>query len=248
LAQLTGGKTNVTIEQLKQQLAEGKITVEQFKAELQKLLSAGTITQEQHDEAVNGAGQAGGGGGGGNDPLTAEQIQAMIDKASQSAADKVRTEYSQKKKELEDQLEALKKEKMSDEEKAKYEREKFERDLKEREDKLQEREIALHTVDKLTELKLPLSFKSILAGKTTEETDSNITAFQTEWQRALDEAISERFKQNPGNPGKGNPPSGDKNPWSKDHWNMTEQGKLLRADRAKAIQMAALHGFTISPQ
>lgn len=237
----------MTIEQLKQQLAEGKITPEQFKAELQKLLNAGTITQEEHDAATNDAGQAGGGSDGGGQALTMEQIQAMIDKASQSAADKVRTEYSQKNKELSEKLEALQKEKMTDEEKAKFERDKLKRELEERESKLQEREVALHTVDKLTELKLPLSFKSILAGKDTQDTDAKIAIFQTEWQRALDEAVNNRFKENPGAPGRGQQQTGEKNPWSREHWNMTEQGKLLRSDRAKAIKMAAAHGYTIQP-
>lgn len=39
--------------------------------------------------------------------------------------------------------------------------------------------------------------------------------------------------------------SGGVNPFSKDGWNMTEQGKLLREDRAKAEQMAKAAGTTI---
>lgn len=35
------------------------------------------------------------------------------------------------------------------------------------------------------------------------------------------------------------------NPFSKDHWNMTEQGKLLNADRARAEAMAKAAGTTI---
>ena len=35
------------------------------------------------------------------------------------------------------------------------------------------------------------------------------------------------------------------NPWSGEHWNMTEQGKILSADRSKAEQLAKAAGTTI---
>lgn len=38
---------------------------------------------------------------------------------------------------------------------------------------------------------------------------------------------------------------GDKNPFTAEHWNMTEQGKLVQADRAKAEQMAKAAGTSI---
>jgi len=38
---------------------------------------------------------------------------------------------------------------------------------------------------------------------------------------------------------------GDKNPWSAENWNMTEQGKILTADRSKAEQLAKAAGTTI---
>lgn len=41
---------------------------------------------------------------------------------------------------------------------------------------------------------------------------------------------------------------GGNNPWSKDSWNMTEQGKILRENRQKAEQLAAQAGTTIGGQ
>jgi hypothetical protein len=38
------------------------------------------------------------------------------------------------------------------------------------------------------------------------------------------------------------------NPFSHEHWNMTEQGKLVRENRAKAEQLAKLAGTTIGGQ
>ncbi|TQK41960.1 uncharacterized protein DUF4355 [Brevibacillus sp. AG162] len=237
----------MNIEELKRQLAEGKITLEQFKAELKKLLEAKGITQEQHDETLKGADNAGDGSGG---TLTQEQVQKMIEeataKAAQSASDQVRTEYSKKNKELQDKLDELTKSKMSEEEKAKFEREKLERELREREQALKLREVALHTVDKLRELELPLEFREILAGQDIEATNQRIETFRQQWQKALNAAVEERFKQNGGDPGKGQQQTGEKNPWSKEHWNRTEQGKIYAVDRAKAIKLAAEAGQALT--
>jgi|GEM_PF-463937 len=239
----------MNIEQLKQQLAEGKITKEQFKAELKKLMDAGSVTQEQHDEALKGVDDAAGGGGGSGagGTMTAEEVQRMIaeavSKAEQSAADRVRTEYSKKNKELQDQLEELKKQKMSAEEKAEYERQQKERELREKETELLRREVALHTVDKLRELELPLEFRDILAGADIEDTNKRIGVFQQMWQGALKKAVDERFKQTGHEPGKGKEGApGVKNPWAKDQLNYTEQGRILRENPELAKQLMAAAG------
>lgn len=39
--------------------------------------------------------------------------------------------------------------------------------------------------------------------------------------------------------------TGEKNPWSKEHWNLTLQGKILREDRTKAEKLAKAAGKTI---
>lgn len=41
--------------------------------------------------------------------------------------------------------------------------------------------------------------------------------------------------------------SKEPNPWAKETWNLTEQGAIMRADRAKAIRLAKVHGHTIAP-
>lgn len=47
------------------------------------------------------------------------------------------------------------------------------------------------------------------------------------------------------NLGKGGKGAGGANPWSKDGWNMTEQGRILRENRTKAEQLAAQAGTKI---
>jgi hypothetical protein len=46
-----------------------------------------------------------------------------------------------------------------------------------------------------------------------------------------------------GNRGGGN--AGTKNPWSREHWNMTEQGRLYKENKTRAEQMAASAGTKI---
>lgn len=223
------------IEALKQQLADGKITKEQFTAEVKKLLDAGTITQEEHDQAIQTAGGDGGHGQGNEGGLTMEQVQKMI----QSENDKIRNEYSQKLKDAQAELDKLKTDKMSEEEKAKYEREKLENELKQRETALLEREVKLHTVDKLRELELPLEFRDILAGADVEKTDERIKSFADQWQKALQAAVDKKFKDAGDDPGKGNGDGGTKNPWSKEHFNLTEQARIMRENPELAKQLQA---------
>ena len=217
------------IEALKKQLAEGTITQEEFLAELKKLLEAGSITQEEHDATVKTDNGAGGNGG-----MSAEEIRKLI----QSETDKVRTEYANKLKAEKEEKEKLLKEKMSDEEKAKYERDKLINDLKEREAALSAREVALHTIDKLTEAKLPLAFKDFLVGASKEDADKNISAFQTAWQTAIKAEVDEKFKQGGSNPpGKGGQPT---KKWSE--MTLTERGKLLVENPGLAKTLAAASG------
>jgi hypothetical protein len=50
---------------------------------------------------------------------------------------------------------------------------------------------------------------------------------------------------NAGKPGGKPAGSGEKNPWMKEHWNETEQGRMFRADRAKAEKFAKAAGRTL---
>lgn len=222
----------MNIEALKQQLSEGKITKEQFAAELKKLLDAGTITQDEHDEATKTEGPK---------ALTAEEIQAMIKAESQKEADRVRTEYAKKLKDAQDEADRLKTEKMTDADKAKFEREKFEKDLEDREKSLNLRVVELHTIDKLTEAKLPLTFKSFLVSTTTEDADKNVAAFATAWQSELKAAVEAKFKDSGSTPpGKGGGGAGtSKNPWAKETFNLTKQAEILKSDPELAKQFMA---------
>ena len=230
------------IEALKKRLSEGTITVEQYKAELKKLLDAGTITQEEHDAATTFEGQKKD-----DAPLTADQIQAMIadavKKAEQSAGDKVRTEYSEKLKKEQEEKERLLKEKMTEEQKAQFEREKYERDLAEREAAINAREVELHTIDKLTEAKLPLSFKSFLVSGSKEDAEKNVAAFSDAWQSAIKEAVDAKFKENGDDPTKRKQSGPTSKTWNE--MTLTERGKLFRENPQSARELAKAAGINL---
>lgn len=169
-------------------------------------------------------------------PLTMDEVRKLI----QSETDKVRTEYSKRLKEAQAEVERLAKEKMSEEEKAEFERQKLQKELEEKERALLERELNLLAVDLLTEAKMPLEFKEFVVGADEETTKAKVATLKKLWTDALEKAVQERFKE------KGRDPydtsgSGDtvKNPWSKEHFNLTEQGRLLRENPELAKQLMA---------
>lgn len=157
-------------------------------------------------------------------PLTMEQIQKMI----QSETDKVRTEYSQKLKDAKAEADRLAKEKMTEEEKAEFERKRLQEELTAKEQALLERELNLQAIDLLTEAKMPLAFKDFVVGAGEEVTKAKVKTLKALWSEALENAVKERFKESGRTPHE--PDGGDttKNPWSKEHFNLTEQARILR--------------------
>lgn len=237
------------LKQLLEDLKAGKITLEQYKAQakavLSKALTDKAIDQAEHDKQVQAvdAETGSGAGGGGSGGLTLEEVQRMI----QSETDKVRGDYSKKLKDAEEALEKIKREKMTEEERAQADREKAARDLKEREDALNAREVALHTVEVLTAKGLPLQFRDFLAGSNKEETDKRVVDFETAWAKALKEAVEAKFKDGGSDPNKGKGGGGgDKNPFSKEHFNLTEQGKIIKENPTLAKQYATAAGVTLT--
>lgn len=233
----------MNLEQLKAQLKEGKITKEQFLDELKKLLEAGTIDQAAHDTAVAETEEDPGNQNPGG--FTPEQLEA-IQKMVQGAGDQVRTEYTKKNKDLNDELERLKKEKMTAEEKAAYERQQYEKDLADREQTLLLGQVALHTVDVLTDLKLPIEFKVFTEKMTNKEDAENLLKLvSSKFNAAVQEAVNNRFKD----AGGGTPPGGGGGGNTTKTWKqmtLTEQGKAFQENPEAARALAKADGITLN--
>ena len=152
-------------------------------------------TQEQETQETEGATEEQGATSEGEQEqqaLTMEEVQKMI----QSETDKVRTEYSQRLKEIEKEKEELEKEKMSEEEKKQYELEKMQKEIEEREQQAKQKELNLQAVDMLREKELPLEFREFVVGGDEESTKENIDKLQSVFQKQVEEAVKARFKEN----------------------------------------------------
>lgn len=90
-----------------------------------------------------------------------------------------------------------------------------------------------------TQKGMPVELVGYFVGQDEEETINNLTALEEIWTRSIEEAVKEKFKEN----GRHVPPSkrgeDTKNPWSKQHFNLTEQGRILREDPELAKKLKA---------
>lgn len=126
-------------------------------------------------------------------------------KIIQSETDKVRQELWKEIKKKDTAIEELKKSQMTEAELRKYK----ESQLAERETLLQRKELELLSVDVLRENDIPLSLRDFVIGKDSEETKARAATLKTEFQKAVEAAVQERFKAAGRDPVKASdPPSG----------------------------------------
>jgi hypothetical protein len=91
-----------------------------------------------------------------------------------------------------------------------------------------------------TQKGLPVEIISYFVGQDEEETTNNLTALENHWQQALEKAVEAKFKDSGRSPNPGSPGGpGQTNPWKKETFNLTEQGRLLRENPELAKQMMA---------
>ncbi len=91
-----------------------------------------------------------------------------------------------------------------------------------------------------TQKGLPVELVSYFVGQDEDTTVSNLTAVESIFQTHIQKAVEEKFKESgrtPPNTGGGG--SGQTNPWKKDSFNLTEQGRIIRDNPELARQMMA---------
>lgn len=162
--------------------------------------------------------------------FTAEQ-QAELNRI---LSEKLAKERAKQEKEYNDKLAAAKTEAeklaaMNAEQKADYEREKREADIAKRESEITRRELRATALETLADKGLPKALADILVFTDADSTKSSLDAVEKSFRTAVEEEVNKRLKGSaPG--GGGYSGSGEKNPFSKEHWNLTEQGKLFNSD------------------
>lgn len=91
-----------------------------------------------------------------------------------------------------------------------------------------------------TQKGLPVEIVSYFVGQDEDSTTNNLTALETIWQQNLEKAVEAKFKESGRTPNSGGGGgSGQINPWKKETFNLTEQGRLLRDNPELARQMMA---------
>ncbi|MED4083876.1 DUF4355 domain-containing protein [Halalkalibacterium halodurans] len=164
--------------------------------------------------------------------LTADELQKKIEAESDRKLAKV---LEKKQKEWEEkQQEAIQKaleekerlSKLSEKERKEEELTKKEKDLQERLRQLELKELKADAVADLTAKNLPSDFADFLLAEDAEKTLENINNFKKAFDNAVSEAVKEKLRQP--TPPAGGSSSVHKNPFSKEHWNLTEQGELYR--------------------
>ncbi len=129
--------------------------------------------------------------------------KARVEKIAQSAADRVRLEYSTKLKAAQKEIELLKTERMSDSEKREFEAQKLKEELEAKDRDLTKREMELLAVKSLEEKKLPGSFIEFVVGDNEEKTIGRIAQLEKVFGEELKNAVNERMKSYGRSPPKG---------------------------------------------
>lgn len=131
------------------------------------------------------------------------ELDKLIEKAAQSAADRVRTEYSQKLKSAQDEIENLRKEKMSASERAKYEQDQLKQELEEKARKLNRQAQELLATRELEAAGLDLAFLDYVIGSDDDATKGKISTLKQKFDAALGKAVENQMKAHGRDPMKG---------------------------------------------
>ena len=221
--------------------------------ELKALLEAGTITKEQFTAMAKAIDpnykeedpEPGQDPEPGKDPEPGQDPD--LEKIIQRAVDRATNKLGNENKKLRQQLETLKKNKLTEEEAAELERQEREADLEERERALQEEKNRWYALGKIKEAGLDdggnnaLELVDFVLGGTEEDIDNRVKSFGALVKKLVKAEVDKTFKQHGRDPQQG-AGSGDKNPWAKETLNITQQMLIENTNPELAKQLKAAAG------
>lgn len=200
---------------------------DKFKMNLQLFNNAGTEETQPTDEEIEGTEEE-------IKTFTQEDIDKIV--KDRLAREKANHEKEVREKIAKEREDAKRLADLSADEREKAILEQKESDIAERESKLQMKELELDTINRLVEEELPISFKEFVIKDNAETTNENIKSFKNEWKKAIEVAVNERLKGETPRKSSGGT-TGEINPWDKDTFNLTQQGKILREDPVLAARL-----------
>lgn len=160
--------------------------------------------------------------------FTQEQVDKMIkDRISRAEKDKEKAIK-----------EAEKLAKMSADQKKEYEFEKLQKENEELKKAQNRYELGKEATRILSESNIVATDEVLdfVVREDAETTNASVKAFSELVDKVVEEKVKEKLKGTSPKRQQGNN-SGFKNPWSKEHFNLTEQGKIIKDDPALAKQL-----------
>jgi len=150
--------------------------------------------------------------------LNQEDVDRIVKSAVQSAEDRVRGDLYTKIRAKESEIEELKKSKMTETEVRKYKEEQ----LAMREKELAQKELSLAAVDALREANLKVDYRDFVLADTPEAIKEKIAKLKSLYQKDVESAVQEKFKEHGVTPGRGQPAD--------------QKGKIYTREQIKAMK------------
>lgn len=211
----------MTLEELKKQLEEGKLTQEQFD-EMVRILGL-ELNPDPDPEP--------------------QPEQDDIDKLIEKAVDRATNKLGNENKALREKLEKLKKTKLSAEEIAEEERREKETALAEREAAVKAAENRMLALKQIKKIGLDsgdetaIQIVDLVMGEDEDAISENVSALKKLVDSLVAVEVDKAFKSTGRVPGKGKSGGTQNNPFSKDTYNLTEQMRLLQENPELAEQL-----------
>ena len=211
----------MTLEELKKQLEEGKLTQEQFD-EMVRILGL-ELNPDPDPEP--------------------QPEQDDIDKLIEKAVDRATNKLGNENKALREKLEKLKKTKLSAEEIAEEERREKETALAGREAAVKAAENRMFALKQIKKIGLDsgdetaIQIVDLVMGEDEDAISENVSALKKLVDSLVAVEVDKAFKSTGRVPGKGKSGGTQNNPFSKDTYNLTEQMRLLQENPELAEQL-----------
>lgn len=174
---------------------------------------------------------------------SSNDIEELVNKAVNKAVEKIEYENNKLKK----QLEKMKTEKLTDDERKQFEIEEKEIQITEREKVLKEKENRLYAVKALKKAGLDdggedsLELVDFILSEDVDSIDSKAATLKKLIDKKVKSEVDKRFKECGRSPSIGNSVSNTDNPYLRDSWNFTKQCEieLSNPELSKSLKAAA---------
>lgn len=211
------------------------------KEQLDQMLKDGKITQEVYDELASGLEDGGDDGDDGKGDDLDRRIQSAIDRAT--------NKLGNENKRLMEQLEKMKQEKMTDDERKEYELTEKEKEIQERETKLKAQENRMYAIKAIKKAGLDdgsdtsLELVDFVVADDEASIDARVKSFSNLVKKLVQAEVDKTFKNNGYKPPRGGNSGGGDNPYKKETYNFTKQMELETTNPELAKQLKAQAGI-----